>query len=75
MGTPMIKAKKDRNYRRGRTGQRCSTCDHFIIYNGKGPDDHRCLKIGDGGRGYKVLSHYMCDEYDNTKILAKLRGM
>lgn len=73
MGAPMIKLKKDRNYRRGRTGQRCSTCD-FFLYDFKGPDDHRCRLIGDGGRGYRVLPHYLCDNYTNAERMKRLRG-
>jgi len=70
----MIQAKKERNYRRGYTGRNCSGCDHFL-YNAAGRGDHRCSMIGlNGGRGYRVLSHYICDDYDNTYILAKLRG-
>ncbi len=73
MGTPTIQAKRDRNYRRGRTGHRCSACDHFV-YNAKGPGEHRCMLIGDGGRGFRILEHYICDDYDNTERLARLTG-
>lgn len=72
MGIPMIKAKKSRNYRRGRIGRWCLTCDHFV-YNAKGPNDHRCRVIGDGGRGYRVLFNHLCDDYDDTQTV-KRRG-
>ena len=66
MGTPMIKAKKDRNYRRGLTWKRCSTCTFFHYEfgpDGNMLDSGNCDEIGTGGRGYKVLPHFLCDAH------------
>lgn len=82
MGVPTLKAKKERNYRPGRTSKNCGTCDHFVsdfqvvAIGGKFLGiEGRCSLIGlEHGRRYRVLPHYLCDDHDGTKRLKRLRG-
>jgi len=70
---PKLKAKAERNYRRGLTWKDCSGCDHFV-HDWAGQDDGRCRIIGlKHGRAYRILPHYLCDAHDDTKKMAKLK--
>jgi len=81
MGVSRLKKKIELNYRRGRTWQSCSECDHFVRYfsihqPGK-PDlvhtEPRCQIIGlECGRAYRVSPDGLCDAFDNTEKLAAL---
>ncbi len=77
MGVPKLKAKAERNYRKGLTWKDCSGCDHFVrdyevMGCGKGTPvirtEGRCRLIGlKPGRQYRILPHYLCDDFDDTK--------
>lgn len=74
MGVPKLKAKAERNYRRGLTWQDCSGCKHFVERfdnklsrdrgRGLGNAGGRCKLIGlKSGRQYLILPHYLCDDF------------
>ena len=78
----MLKIKKELNYRRGYTHASCNDCDFFVDdcrctgVNGeelKGLT--RCRKIGlKPGRMYSICRNNICDLFDNTKTLARIKG-
>ena len=73
MGVTKLKAKAERNYRKGPTWKDCSGCDHFVR-NWQGGKEGRCRLIGlKPGRMYRILPHYICDDHDDTKTMAKIR--
>ena len=83
MGAPMLKKKKELNYRRGYTSRNCGTCDHFfgpaVVLEGKTVKytgaEGRCKIMGlKPGRAYRILQHYICEAHDGSKRLKRLRG-
>ena len=78
MGVKRLKIKDELHYRPGRTGHHCSACNHFvpgeekiegILYG-----DPRCRLIGlNPGRQFRINPGYICDRYDNSKLLQRLR--
>jgi hypothetical protein len=82
MGVSRLKKKIELNYRRGRTWQNCSECDHFVshyLITGPGKAGRgfcsgpRCRVMGlKGGRAYRVSPDGLCDAFDNTEKLARL---
>ena len=68
MGSCKLASKRVRNYRRGPTWRSCSDCDHFVSA-WSGP--HlicSCRLIGlQAPRVYRILPHYICDDFDDTK--------
>ena len=73
MGVPRLKAKNELNYRKGLTHKECSGCDYFIP-NWEDTGEGRCRKIGlQPGRQYRVLPHYLCDDFDDTKTMAAIK--
>lgn len=78
----MLKLKRELNYRRGYTWKNCGGCDHFVgqhmvkTCNGKPlREEPRCRVIGlENGRMYRVNKNSVCDRYDNTKGLSRLKG-
>lgn len=83
MGVPKLKAKAERNYRKGLTHKDCSGCDHFVRnfeVKSCGKEDRtvavegRCRVIGlQHGRAYRILPHYLCDDYDDSVELAEMQ--
>ena len=84
MGVPKLKAKAKRNYRRGPTWRSCSGCDHYVgsfevrscgkegqVLRTEGRCRLICLKHG---RQYRILPHYICDDFDDTKTMAEIKG-
>lgn len=64
MGVKRLKAKVERNYRRGLTWQDCSGCKHFVQRFDNRSGDGRCKLIGlKSGRQYLILPHYLCDDF------------
>jgi hypothetical protein len=78
----MLKIKEFLHYRRGYTDRSCSDCDHYEArFNiiGIGGEDlgvqPRCRMIGlEPGRMYRVSPANICDKFDNSKLLAYLKG-
>ncbi len=80
MGVPKLKAKAERNYRKGGTSRHCSDCNHFVPefkFVGAGRTlraEPRCRLIGlEPGRMYYVGPSYLCDDYDNSIKLARIK--
>lgn len=83
MGVKRLKIKNELHYRPGRTAHYCSQCNHWAgeipefaalgnDSHGKGP---RCRMIGiEPGIGYRINPKYICDKYDNSIQLKRLRG-
>lgn len=78
----MLKIKESLHYRRGYTHAHCSDCNFFIdsfklggingADLGTGP---RCEKIGlKPGRMYAVCGKNICDLFDNSVSLARIKG-
>jgi len=71
----MLKAKRERNYRRGVKGVNCGTCASFVpdfqVNSCNGVPlkvDQRCKVIGlQNGRMYRVVSAGLCDSYEEKK--------
>ncbi len=73
MGVPRLKKKAELNYRRGLIWKSCSYCDHFVR-PWAGTGEGRCRRIGlEPGRQYRILPHYLCDAYDDTKTMEWLK--
>jgi len=81
----MLKAKKERNYRKGPTWRSCSDCDHFVARFevkscGMNEDrtirtEGRCRAIGlQHGRQYNILPHYICDDFNGSRSLERIKG-
>ena len=73
--------KKKLNYRNGYASRHCSVCDNFaaIKITGLGGADlgkqPRCNIIGhDAGKIYRINSEYICDAFDGTEGLKRLKG-
>ena len=80
MGTPRLQIKKELNYRRGYTDRHCSGCDLFVanpetLGGFRSVNDGRCRVIGlKPGRAYRILPDNICDRFDQTQTLARLKG-
>ena len=78
----MLKIKEELHYRRGYTHASCSECDHydekFKLTGISGADlgeEPRCRIIDlKPGRMYRVHPGSICDKYDNTIRLARIKG-
>lgn len=78
----MLKRKVELNYRRGYTHSSCEDCDHLVrdwpvhaIGGGLLREEDRCKVIGlQSGRMYRVGRKNICDRYDNTESLARIKG-
>jgi len=85
MGVKRLKIKNDLNYKKGRTWANCGQCDYFVSdFQVRGCDpegtplckEPRCKIIGlENGRGYRIHPANICDRYDNTEGLKKLKGL
>jgi glucose-6-phosphate isomerase len=72
--------KKKNNYRHGYASRHCSDCNYFKLVRitgiggadlGKQP---RCEWIGiDAGKHYRINPEYICDFFDNTKLMNRLQ--
>lgn len=79
----MLKIKSKLNYRRGYTHKSCGDCDHFrpqqpLTGIGGAALGHepRCAVIGlESGRMYRVNRNSICDRYDNTISLQRVKGL
>ncbi len=81
MGTPQLNIKKRLNYRTGYQSRSCGCCDEYTEVQitgigganlGKQP---RCKRIGlESGRAYAINPKNICDAYDGSKRLARLKG-
>lgn len=80
MGVQKLRAKVERNYRKGPTWKACSGCTHFVRnfeVRGQGGEgrkiavEARCRLIGlEHGRGYRILPHYICDDHEQRERTA-----
>lgn len=78
----MLKRKAKLNYRRGYTHSNCGCCDHFqpqCQLQGIGdvelPPGPRCKIVGlEPGRMYQVSRKNICDRFDNTLTLKRIKG-
>lgn len=85
MGVKRLKIKNELNYKRGGTSRYCGGCDHFVSdFQVHGCDrdctplrvEPRCKIIGlENGRGYRIHPANVCDRYDNTERIRRLRNM
>lgn len=75
--------KVELNYRHGDEKHRCARCNYFKAAVGiamtpggnPAPAKSRCKVIGlKHGKAYEVDPAFVCDAYDNSFILKKLRG-
>ena len=82
MGVPSLKIKRELNYRRGYQHAHCSDCNYYFSQFevrscngnplGKEP---RCRKIGlENSRRYRVHPNNICDKFDNSISLSRIRG-
>jgi len=80
----MLRAKKERNYRKGSTWRSCSDCDHYVgdfevracTSGNVLKIEGRCRLIGlQHGRMYRILPHYICDAFNGTERLKKVKGL
>ncbi len=72
MGSPpRLKIKDELRYRpKSSDAAYCGICRYFLhdkafkgnVLCDKGAE-HRCVKIGDGGRRYRINYHYKCDAF------------
>lgn len=78
----MLKIKEKLHYRRGYTHGSCKDCNYYIGacelvgIGGKAmAPQPRCEKIGlEPGRMYYVSPNNICDEFDNSRLLRRIRG-
>ena len=72
MGVKKLQIKEELHYRKGTTWGYCSQCNQFIdsnLYDGP-----RCNLIGTKpGRMYKIHPANICDKYDNSISIRKIR--
>ncbi|MBV5305577.1 MAG: hypothetical protein J0652_02665 [Desulfobulbaceae bacterium] len=80
MGAPQLHIKKRLNYRTGCASRYCRICDEFCTVQIKGIAGQdlgmqpRCKRIGlDAGLAYRINPKNICDAYDATIHLAKLK--
>jgi hypothetical protein len=77
----MLKCKERLNYKKGYSSRHCSICDQYlgsVQITGIGGVDlgvqARCKVIGtDAGRMYRINPVYVCDKFDNTQYLNRLK--
>lgn len=83
MGSPRLKKKVDLHYRRGPASGGCSQCNHYVLvgsYYGNATGKHvvpqpACLVMGlKPGRAYRINPNNICDRFDNSKNMARLKG-
>jgi len=82
MGSPMLKRKKEFNYRRGTTAHNCAECNAFVrnfevtaIGGQVMRTEPRCMLMGlKSGRAYRINPNNVCDAHDNSEFLKRLRG-
>lgn len=82
MGTAKLKIKTELNYRPGYTHAHCSQCNDFVAqYPCKGiggvdmGEQPRCRVIGlCPGRMYRINPKSICDRYDGSESLARVKG-
>ncbi len=82
MGVPMLKKKKELNYRRGQQSRNCGGCDYFITRfqeTGIGGEPlgiyPRCRIVGAmNGSRYRINPNNQCDAFDNQKGIQRLMG-
>lgn len=82
MGSPRLNKKIELHYRRGYTHSHCGCCDHFVrnheVRKCTGEPmgvEPRCRIIGlENGRGYRINPNSVCDAYNNTETIKRLRG-
>lgn len=76
MGVTRLKIKSDLNYRRGYTSRSCRYCNHRVLYKSETEGDvYRCELIGvKPGRLYNINQANICDKYDNSRYLNRLKG-
>ncbi len=79
MGVKRLKIKDELHYRPGYTDRHCSGCDHFVpahlCVQGELWEAPRCRVIGvERGRGFRINPNSICDRFDQTKVLARLKA-
>ena len=82
MGSPQLKKKKEMHYRRGYTHSSCDTCNDYVSrYKVRGiggevkGEEPRCKTMGlKGGRAYRIGPNNICDKFDNSKLMERLRS-
>jgi hypothetical protein len=81
MRISVARLKKVRNYRHGYASRSCGDCDEFVQVRitGIGGADLglqlRCRIIGqDAGKAFRINPNCICDAYDGSKGLARLKG-
>ncbi|MBW2598589.1 MAG: hypothetical protein JRC60_00450 [Deltaproteobacteria bacterium] len=82
MGIARPKIKDEVHYKKGLTWAYCSDCNHFVRdYQVTGIAgrilgiEPRCRIIGlKPGRGYRINPTYICDHWDNSNYMKRLRG-
>jgi hypothetical protein len=84
MGVKRLKIKDELNYKRGYTWKNCGQCDHFVAnydiveqdtYGALVTTEPRCKIIGlENGPSYRIHPANICDRYDNTERLKRIRG-
>lgn len=77
MGLTKLKIKDELRYRRGYTHSHCSDCNHYVgMTLENGLRDPRCRLIGlKPGRMYRVHPASVCDRFDGSLMLAKVKGV
>jgi hypothetical protein len=85
MGVKRLKIKNELNYKRGRSWAYCGECDHFVShydiveqtpYGAQVTSEPRCKIIGlKPGRQYRIHPANICDRYDNTEHMKRIKGM
>jgi hypothetical protein len=80
MAAPTLYIKKELHYRHGYTDRHCSGCDHYVanpepLGGFRSTGDGRCRVMGlKPGRAYRILPGHICDRFDQTKTLARLKA-
>lgn len=74
MGVKRLNKKVQLNYRCGTTSRSCQYCNHF--YSGPLTSDFfRCKIIGLlAGRSYRINPNHICDQYDGSNYLKRLKA-
>ena len=81
MGVKKLQIKEELHYRKGPTWGYCSQCNQYVTAFEIGSNDKfitaepRCKIIGlKPGRMYKINPGYICDKYDNSESIKRIRG-
>jgi hypothetical protein len=82
-GRRRLKFKDEFHYRRGGTAHHCGCCDHYVcdfqVYSCVGNPLKvmpRCRLIGlENSYRYQVNYNAICDKYDNTKRLRRMKAL